>query len=226
MKKNFWIILFAIVFLTDLVAVSSNNEMLRYMTKPLLMPLLIGYFISSTQNIFLRFKKWMILALTFSWLGDVLLMFENSDSNFFIFGLIAFLLAHIFYIILFDQIRVKENFKQSLLPLIPIAVYYFVLISVLQPKLGSMQKPVRIYGLVISIMLSFAIDLWRLKDKAIAGLIILGALFFISSDSILAINKFYKQFDYAGIAVMSTYCIAQLLITLGVVKYIRSVSKE
>lgn len=226
MKKNFWIILFAIVFLTDLVAVSSNNEMLRYMTKPLLMPLLIGYFISSTQNIFLRFKKWMILALTFSWLGDVLLMFENSDSNFFIFGLIAFLLAHIFYIILFDQIRVKENFKQSLLPLIPIAVYYFVLISVLQPKLGAMQKPVRIYGLVISIMLSFAIDLWRLKDKAIAGLIILGALFFISSDSILAINKFYKQFDYAGIAVMSTYGIAQLLIALGVVKYIRSVSKE
>ena len=166
----------------------------------------------------------MILALVFSWIGDVMLMFESFDSNYFIFGLVAFLVAHVFYIVLFDRVRVKENFKQSLLPLLPIAVYYILLISLLQPNLGGMQKPVSIYGLIISFMLSFAADLWRLKDKQVSFSIISGAILFITSDSLLAINKFYKQFEFAGFAVMITYGIAQLLITLGVARYISSSS--
>jgi uncharacterized membrane protein YhhN len=188
------------------------------------MPVLICCFIFSTQGFSSPLKKWVIPALAFSWLGDVLLMFEPMNPNYFIFGLIAFLISHVFYIILFDQVRVREHFKQSLLPLFPIAVYYILLITLLQPNLGAMQKPVRIYGLIISIMLSFAADLWRLKDKLASFFIISGALLFITSDSLLAINKFYKQFEFAGIAVMLTYGIAQLLITLGAARYISSSS--
>jgi uncharacterized membrane protein YhhN len=89
-----------------------------------------------------------------------------------------------------------------------------------------MGKPVSVYGFVISIMLSFAIDLWRLKNRSVAFLIIFGAMLFICSDSLLAVNKFYQQFEYAGIGVMCTYGIAQLLITLGTAKYITSISKQ
>ena len=153
-------------------------------------------------------------------------MFESANSNFFIFGLVAFLVAHIFYIVLFDQLRIKEKIKQSLLPLIPIAIYYILLMTLLQPYLGKMQKPVSVYGLVISIMLSFAVDLWRCKDRVASFFIILGAILFISSDSLLAINKFYQSFELAGIAIMLTYGIAQLLITVGTVRYISSASNQ
>ena len=224
MNSKYWIIIYLAVLAVDLYAVYSGNDAFRYVTKPLLMPLLIVYFVLDAKSSALSLKKWVILALGFSWLGDMLLMFESLSTSYFIFGLIAFLIAHVFYIILFDQIRVKEKFKQSLLPLLPIAIYYFLLISLLQPNLGGMQKPVSIYGLVISVMLSFAADLWRLKDKTASFLIIFGALLFITSDSLLAINKFHKQFQYAGIAVMLTYGIAQLLITLGVARYISSSS--
>src|SRR6185436_2299613 len=175
MGKTFWITIYCLVLIIDLYAIYSGNEALRYFSKPLLMPLLVVYFIFNTRSFISSLKKWVVLALLFSWAGDVLLMFESSNANFFIFGLIGFLFAHIFYIVLFDSIRVKEKFRQSLLPLLPIAVYYLVLISLLQPHLGEMQKPVSIYGLVISIMLSFAIDLWRLKDRSVSFLIILGA---------------------------------------------------
>ncbi len=183
MNGKYWIIIYLVALAADLFAVYSGNVPTRYVSKPLLMPLLIGFFIFTTQGLSSPFKKWMILALAFSWLGDILLMFESLNSNYFIPGLIAFLMAHVFYIVLFDQIRVKEKFKQSLLPLLPIAVYYILLISLLQPGLGAMQKPVSIYGFVISIMLSFAADLWRLKDRMAAFLIISGALLFITSDS-------------------------------------------
>jgi len=190
------------------------------------MPLLIVYFLTATSLFISSLKKWVLLALLFSWAGDVLLMFELLNANFFIFGLAAFLVAHIFYISLFDQIRVKEKVKQSLLPLLPIALYYFLLISLLQPDLGEMRKPVVIYGLIICIMLSFATDLWRIKDRQVSFYIIFGAFLFVISDSVLAINKFFRSFEYAGIAIMLTYGTAQLLITLGAVRYITSRSKQ
>lgn len=226
MKNKGWVILFIVVLLADLIAVYLGKEILRYATKPLLMPLLVIYFVSVVKFFVSSLKKWMILALAFSWLGDVLLIFESANSSFFIFGLVAFLIAHMLYIILFDQIRIKEKVKQSLFPLLPIAVYYFLLISLLQPTLGEMKKPVGIYGLIISIMLSFAIDLWRIKDRVVSFYIISGALLFITSDSLLAINKFYSSFQYAGILIMLTYGIAQLLITLGAARYISSNSKQ
>lgn len=226
MNKKSWITLYLIVLASDLIAVYAGNETTRYITKTLLMPLLIAFFVVNTRNISSSLRKWIVLALAFSWAGDVLLMFESLNGSFFIFGLAAFLVAHIFYIILFDQIRVKERVRQSLLPLLPLAIYYFLLISLLQPHLDEMQKPVSIYGLIICIMLSFGIDLWRIKDRQVSFYIILGALFFVVSDSILAINKFYRHFEYAGIAIMFTYGIAQLFITLGTAKYVSSASKQ
>jgi uncharacterized membrane protein YhhN len=225
-KKITWLFLFAFILIADLISIYFESEISRYFTKPLLMPLLVFYFVLATGSISSSLKKWLILALLFSWAGDVLLMFEPMNRLFFIFGLAAFLIAHIFYIILFDLIRVKERVRQSLLPLLPIALYYLVLIGLLQPHLAEMKKPVNIYGLIICIMLSFAIDLWRIKDRKVSFFIITGAFLFIVSDSLLAINKFYNSFEFAGIAIMLTYGIAQLLITVGTARYISSASKQ
>tara|TARA_R110000868_G_scaffold328255_1_gene589136 strand:- start:1541 stop:1768 length:228 start_codon:yes stop_codon:yes gene_type:complete len=49
-------------------------------------------------------------------------------------------------------------------------------------------------------------------------LVFLGALFFITSDSLLALNKFYKPLPFSSISIMLTYSIAQLFIVLGIKK--------
>lgn len=167
-----------------------------------------------------------MLALLFSWAGDVLLMFESTFSNFFIFGLVAFLIAHIFYILFYENVIRKEGLRKNYWWFLPVILYYIALIYMLSPKLGNMKLPVRIYGIVISYMLIQALHTGRIKNMAAATLMIGGAVLFITSDSILAVNKFYESFGYAGIAIMLTYGIAQLLITLGAVKYISSASKQ
>ena len=226
MKKGLWIILFLIDLIIDLAAVYLKNETLRYISKPLLMPLLIVYFILHTRPFISALKKWIVLALVFSWLGDVLLMFESTNSSFFIFGLIAFLIAHIFYIFFFENVIRKERLNKNYWWFIPVLIYYVALISVLSPHLGDMKLPVRIYGIVISYMLIQALQTGRINNRAAAGLMIVGAILFITSDSILALNKFYQPFEYAGIAIMVSYGIAQLLITLGAVRYITSASNQ
>ena len=225
MNKNFWIILFLIVLAIDLFAAYSGNETLRYFSKPLLMPLLIVYFIFNT-NTGTSLKKWIVLALVFSWLGDVLLMFEARNNIFFIFGLVAFLIAHIFYILFYENILKLENLKKNYWLFIPVLIYYVALIYLLSPHLGEMKLPVRVYGVVISYMLIQALQITRIKNRAASAMMIIGAILFIASDSVLAMNKFYQPFELAGIAIMLTYGMAQFLITVGAIRYINSISKE
>lgn len=226
MNKRFWIILYFVVLGADLFAVYNGNESLRYITKPVLMPLLIAFFTFQTKDFASSLKKWVTLALIFSWAGDVLLMFESTNSNFFIFGLVAFLIAHIFYILFYEKVIRNEGLRKNYWWFLPVIIYYIALIYILSPNLGDMKWPVRIYGIVISYMLIQALQTGGIKNFAAATLMIAGAVLFITSDSILAINKFYESFEYAGIAIMLTYGIAQLLITLGAVRYITSVSKQ
>lgn len=226
MKKRFWITLFLVTLLIDIAAVYLRNEILSSVAKPLLMPLLVVYFILNTNNFISPLKKWIVLALVFSWAGDVLLLFESMNPDFFVSGLVAFLIAHFFYILFYESIIRRENLKKNYWWFIPVLIYYVSIIYILTPHLGDMKLPVRIYGIVISYMLIQALQTVMIKNQNAAGLMIAGSVLFIASDSLLAINKFHGSFEYAGIAIMLTYGIAQLLITAGAVRYITSVSKQ
>jgi len=222
MKKTIWIILFGLVLLIDLVAVYLNDEPLQFITKPLLMPLLAIYLLLQTSSATSGLKAWIFLALFFSWVGDMLLLFDERGPNFFLFGLSAFLVAQVFYIVFFHNIRMREYIRGNALLLLLVIVYYSILISVLSPYLGNMKLPVRIYGVVLSFMVMLALHTTLGKNKKAALWMTMGAILFVASDSTLAFNKFFSSFDYAGLIVMLTYGLAQLFITEGAVKYINS----
>lgn len=221
MKKSYWVIFFLAVLAANLADRQFNSGQLEYFFKPLLIPLLAGYFISQTNQIGTGLKKWLLMALFFSWAGDVLLMFEPKDKIFFLLGLSSFLLAHIFYIVFFHMIRVREEVKGNPLLLVIVVIYYATLITLLSPYLGDMKIPVMIYGIVISFMFMLAMHMLFIKNKEAGKWMMWGALLFVISDSLLAINKFYLSFEGAGIFIMLTYGLAQLFIVEGAVKYIR-----
>lgn len=222
MKKKVWIILFTLVLLVDLAAIYLNYESLRFITKPLLVPLLAIYLLLETNTTNSSLKAWIFLALLFSWVGDILLLFEGSGSNFFLFGLSAFLVAQVFYIVFFHNIRMREYIRGNALLLLLVIVYYSILISVLSPYLGNMKLPVRIYGVVLSFMVMLAMHTVLGKNKKAAVWMTTGAILFVVSDSLLAFNKFFSAFNYSGLIIMVTYGLAQLFITEGAVRYINS----
>lgn len=153
-------------------------------------------------------------------------MFQQNDDLFFILGLSAFLIAHIFYIIFFHQLRVKENVKGNAWLLLLVVVYYAVLITLLSPYLHDMKLPVRVYALVISFMFMLAMHMLFIKNKIAGRWMMTGALLFVISDSVLAIDKFYQSFAIAGALIILTYGLAQLFIAEGAIKYITSEDKE
>jgi uncharacterized membrane protein YhhN len=226
MKKKVWIILFTLVLLVDLAAIYLNYESVRFITKPLLVPLLAIYLVLETNTTNSSLKAWIFLALLFSWVGDILLLFEGSGSNFFLFGLSAFLVAQVFYIVFFHNIRMREYIRGNALLLLLVIVYYSILISVLSPYLGNMKLPVRIYGVVLSFMVMLAMHTVLGKNKKAAVWMTTGAILFVVSDSLLAFNKFFSAFNYSGLIIMVTYGLAQLFITEGAVRYINSAKSK
>ena len=222
MKKQFWLITFIVVLVADITGIQFNNDILQYISKPLMIPALTGYFLSQTSGIADHFKKWIVFALLFSWGGDVLLMFQAKREIFFLPGLSSFLLAHIFYILFFHQVRGREKIKSNPWFLVMVVIYYAALISWLSPYLGEMKIPVRIYGIVISFMFMLAMHMLFIKNKSAGKWMMMGALLFVISDSVLAINKFYQPFETAGILIMMTYGLAQLFIVEGAIRYLSS----
>lgn len=221
MRKQSGGYLFFVALLMHLAAIYFDNNSIERITKPLLVILLVIYFIWATKGIGSKLKKWILFALFFSWAGDVLLLFVADNPNFFLAGLVSFLITHIFYIIFFHLIRVHQDVKPKPFLLIPVLVYYVALITFLSSHLGDMKLPVRIYGVVICFMLMLALHMLYIKNKNAGLLMMIGALLFVLSDSTLAINKFYNSFNGAGILIMLTYGIAQLLIVQGAIGYLR-----
>jgi len=222
MKQKHWILLFAVILIGDLIGIQLNNNPVQSFLKPLIITTLIGYFDSQFNSITKGLAKWVLFALLFSLLGDVLLMFQEKNSIFFLLGLSAFLIAHIFYIIFFHNVRVKENVKGKPWLLVVAVIYYAALINLLSPYLADMKIPVLIYGVVISFMFMLAMHMLFIKNKPAGQWMMVGALLFVLSDSILAINKFYQPFEAAGVLIMLTYGLAQLFIVEGAIRYLRS----
>ena len=162
----------------------------------------------------------MLAGLFFGWLGDVLLMFESIRPLFFIFGLVGFLCGHLCYIFYFKNIATgyAKATKQQLLFVIPVAIYVAGLLYLLYPSLGALKIPVTVYAIVLAAMLCVALWLQYKIYKRVALFFVSGAVFFVLSDSVLAINKFYHSFSQAGFIIMGSYCIAQYLIVRGAIK--------
>jgi uncharacterized membrane protein YhhN len=226
MNRNFWITFFVVALAVNLSGILLLDESSQFISKPLIIIGLAGYFTMATKGTGKGIRIVVWLALFFSWTGDVLLLFQEKNSLFFLLGLSAFLLAHIFYIIFFHGVRVREGIRGNGWLLLVVAVYYAALLSFLSPFLGEMKIPVRVYGVVISFMFMLAMHMLYLRNKKTGWLMLVGALLFVISDSVLAINKFYQSFEGAGFIIMLTYGVAQLLITEGAARYITSASKR
>jgi uncharacterized membrane protein YhhN len=211
----------------EIFAILTKNAQLEYFSKPSLMLILIFYYAVGTRN--LDSAKYLIIfALAFSWLGDVLLLLDKQTKSFFIYGLISFLTAHIFYIFYFLKIRKLNNPEKlpNALIFVAIAVYTLSLFAFIAPFVKSMLVPVGIYALVISTMLAVSIAAFDFGKQYFGKICVAGTALFIVSDSILAINRFASPFEYAPIFVMLTYAAAQFLITEGSLRNLKEFSPQ
>ena len=220
MKNKVFSYVFGIVFILQLYAQSNGNIILLNFSKPLIVIVLLIWLYLSTK-LKGRFHKRIFTGLIFALAGDVLLLLEHKGNNMFMYGLIAFLLCHIFYIRAFilDH-KSNPDLKSPFFLWFTVAliIYCMGLFFYLQPFLGAMQFAVLMYAIIITIMAIMAVNRYKKVNALSYQLILYGALFFLLSDGAMAVNKFAFKIPQDGILIMATYMIAQYLIVYGTVE--------
>lgn len=156
------------------------------------------------------FYRYMILAgLACSLAGDVFLMLPSDR---FMQGLLCFLVAHLCYIaaFVFAGGRAVSAWVGAAL-----VIYGGLMLGLLWRRLGKLKAPVIVYMIMILLMGVTALS-WYLKTRQGGSfLAALGAVLFIASDSLLAVNRFRGGFRSAQFLILSTYFAAQWLIALS-----------
>lgn len=206
---------YMLLLATQLLAIFMGWEQVRFVSKCLLMPVLLVYFLMAGRHLPAKGKMLIALALIASFAGDVFLLFDASNSLYFMLGLGSFLLAHVFYCVYLGSAYKPVSMIVKLVLILLVALYGGLLLYILNPYLNNLVWPVRVYAFVISLMMLLALIVHMAYRNPFSRLVALGACLFVISDSVLAINKFYQSFSQAGLAVMFTYGMAQVLIVRG-----------
>ena len=221
------LLVYTILTFLTISAKYFSNDSLENIFKPLLMPTLLFIVVVNFKGNIAKEVKLLIFALVFSMLGDILLMplFDN-----FILGLLSFLTGHFFYIILLSNLNSgdfitglkKDKSKTLLLIFIYLALVLF-LISSMNSKHVDLILIIAVvfYATIITLMTLNSLSLYNNIKQKKEAIILIGAILFMLSDSLIAINKFVTEIEFSGFYIMTTYCAAQFLIVLGVMKTLK-----
>jgi uncharacterized membrane protein YhhN len=189
----------------------TGRERAAFWLKPLPIALFVLIAATAQPPISPLYRSLILAGLLFSMVGDIFLAAGEAR---FVPGLVAFLIAHLFYTGAFLTQRGLGG--PWWLAVVAIA-YGVLMLALLWPFVpAALRAPVAIYMAAILVMVWLAAGWWTSDGGHNAGLAALGALSFVASDSTLAWDRFRRPFRLAPLAVMVTYYAAQALLALSV----------
>lgn len=188
----------------------AGTQAQRYLFKPLTTVLILLLALVLPDAISPLYRTLVVLGILFSLAGDIFLMLP---VKWFVWGLVSFLVAHLLYV---AGYVVRGGFQLHWAILAVFVLYGAILLTLLWPHVGDLRLPVIIYAAALLMMGWQATEMWWvIRDRA-ALLAMIGALLFVASDSILALDKFRARIPHRDVLIMSTYYSALLLITWSV----------
>lgn len=177
-------------------------------------------------------RRALLLGLVLSLVGDVALLWPKQG---FLPGLVAFLLAHLAYLLAFTRGVRLGAWPAAFAAYAVLAV---AMLAILWPGVpGPLRAPVVAYVVCLAAMAAQTACVWRAAgdpvgdaggDRAVdlagghgpgvglplplARCAALGGLLFLCSDALLAFNRFHTPLPAAGLLILGTYWAAQWLI--------------
>ncbi len=219
MKKSARIagFLFLALSLTDVVPLCFGIGSIHPLVKPFLIPSLAAAALFSLLPEH-KGRQTVLLALGMALhaAGDILLIFDSRGFIWFAAGLAAFLLGHFCYIaVLLHKMGRLRGWKEIFTWIIPMLA--FPIISVFEVQ-GALRIVLAVYAATLFYVTASG-GLWILRGRKLGWRILAGGLFFIVSDTMLALHAFNGvDFPLRHSAVMGSYLFAEWLLVSGMVR--------
>ena len=202
-----FLLILGIVSMIYLATLFMKTNIIQYILKGCLIPLVLMVYITGANTILLP----IVMALAFAWIGDVLLI-KISNLICFRIGLASFLAGHICYIIAMNKYEHPFNIPVLIISVLAAVFAGYFLYKKVQPT-DEMKIPVIAYMTVILLMALSALQLFLAQGGLFGIFVLAGSICFVASDTALALVTFQKKPYY--VFCMATYIAAQLLIALG-----------
>lgn len=198
----------ALSAISAVVSEVRGQKWLAYAFRPFTIVLMIGFLLETRPASF--YRQAMLAALVFSLLGDTMMMLKKKK---FAAGMFFFLLTQIALASAFFS-RLTPGFL--LWPIFPLLGLAASVLWLTWKNLGRYRIPVLVYLLAILTMSRLALEMPHQLPGLKPWLAAAGAVFFLLSDSILAVNRFFRPFKAAQALILSTFYSALILITFSV----------
>lgn len=167
---------------------------------------LIILFALLTRNADRKYYTLVCIGLVFCAIGDYTLQW-------FIIGLTSFLIGHIFYIVAFSS-------GSNPVPIVAkIMLLIYGVIMALWMCITLFDNGETVLAIAVFAYISVILTMGWMSFRTGAKFAIIGALLFITSDTILAINKFITDVPFSHELIMLTYYGAQFFIASSITKY-------
>ncbi|MEN0106964.1 MAG: lysoplasmalogenase [Pseudomonas sp.] len=201
-----WFILALLGTLAFVYGLFAELPLLCLLSKPLPVLALLGWLRGAEPG---TYRRWIAIGLVFSLAGDILLQWP---ADLFVFGLGAFLLGHLAYLVAYFS---DSRAVAPLALLVALVAGGSMFATLASAGLGGLLVPVALYALTISAMLWRALARTQAPgiSRLSAGLAAGGAALFVLSDSLIGINRFVSPFEGAHYAIILTYWLGQWGIT-------------
>lgn len=196
--------LFGALTVGNLISVATGLSTLEWLTKPLLMPMLIVLVLVS-GGLAHHHARLMVFGLATATIADIALLIDTDLA--FLIGMGFFLIMQAGYITVFVKLGAGNGVRRRpwLIPalLVFLAAFFIPLWS----ELGDFAVPMALYGLALAGMALFAIGLSTRTG--------IGGVLFLISDLLIGINVGGLDFPGRGVIIMTTYIAAQYLLITG-----------
>ncbi|WP_082041704.1 lysoplasmalogenase family protein [Lacinutrix sp. Hel_I_90] len=219
-KINFAILYFSILFIDIVVKLYLEAVPFRYLSKPLVVGLLLIYYTLNNNETSKWRKRYLYSALLCFLIGDVLFI-TYEITTLYITAMALFIVGKMFYAFRFSN---QRDFRiVTLIPLFSICFIYMIGIMLLvMNSIGAFFTPILIYLFASLIVVLFA---FLRKDEVIYRsfvLVLIGVVMAIFSETIVLLKSFYNpNFTYHNTLIMLFYGISQYFVIHGLVEEVK-----
>ena len=193
---------YAALAVVNLIAVTTGSGLAEWLTKPLLMPVLIGLVIVA-GGLRRPTGRLMVFALAAACVADVALLIPGDIA--FLAGMLLFGVMQLLYLRTFWRLGAAGSVNRTVAVVLVVLVIGYLV--VMWPKLGPLAPPMLVYGLLLTGM--------AILGSGLGRPVAVGGIAFLFSDLTIGLGVGGYDYPLRDLVVMATYSAAQFLIVWG-----------
>lgn len=204
--SGFLLACFSIVSCIEIIAEYNEDKLFIWYTKPLIIPLLFGYYFISSKKI----NNYFIAALAFSWIANIL--FIENTILWIIYGSIFFLIYRILIIyIVMNKVKMP-SLVPSIIGSVPFIFIYATVVSLTFNAMGNNIYIFLLHGLFTIFLGGLSLGNYIMSPNKPNFYLFISTMLFAITQFVFVLKVYYEEANLFHAIAMILFVLGQFLL--------------